>query len=148
MHETQDVRDYFLGSLALSLHGQKKENKIDFWTGTGSNGKSLTVDFLSQSLGDYFHSPSVLLLTQKRKSSSNPSPDVMKIKGRRILVFQEPEEDDSIQCGFMKSLFGNDIITGRYLHENEVSFPLRHPVSWLVICYHAICPGMKVHGED
>lgn len=122
MHATREVRNYFFGSMALGLHGHKKENKIDFWTGTGSNGKSLTVEFLSQSLGDYFYSPSVLLLTTKRKSSSNPSPDIMKIKGRRILVFQEPEEDDAICSGFMKSLFGNDIITGRYLHENEVSF--------------------------
>ena len=46
----------------------------------------------------------------------------MKIKGRRILVFQEPEHDDKICMGFTKSLFGNDMICGRNLHENECSF--------------------------
>jgi P4 family phage/plasmid primase-like protien len=122
MHDTREKSDYFLTTLSMSLHGSKKEQRIDFWTGTGSNGKSLTVDFLSKSLGDYFYSPSITILTVKRKSSSNPSPDIMKIKGRRVIVFQEPENDDQIYTGLMKSLFGNDMITGRYLHENEISF--------------------------
>lgn len=122
MHESKEKTNYFLTTLASGLHGVKQEQRIDFWTGTGSNGKSLTVDFLQKSLGDYFYSPSVTILTIKRKSSSNASPDMMKIKGRRILVFQEPEHDDHICTGLMKSLFGNDMICGRYLHENEVSF--------------------------
>ena len=46
----------------------------------------------------------------------------MKLKGKRILVFQEPEHDDQIQAGFLKMLFGNDMITGRSLYESEISF--------------------------
>lgn len=122
MHENESKTNYFLTTIAMGLHGTKNSQRIDFWTGTGSNGKSLTVDFLQKSLGDYFYSPSITILTIKRKSSSNASPDLMKIKGRRILVFQEPEHDDKICTGLMKSLFGNDMICGRNLHENECSF--------------------------
>lgn len=122
MHENEDKTNYFLTTIAMGLHGLKATQRIDFWTGTGSNGKSLTVDFLQKALGDYFYSPSITILTIKRKSSSNASPDLMKIKGRRILVFQEPEHDDKICTGLMKSLFGNDMICGRNLHENECSF--------------------------
>lgn len=122
MQDSKEKTDYFFTSMSLGLHGVKLDQRIDFWTGTGSNGKSLTVDFLQRSFGDYFYSPSITILTMKRKSSSNPSPDIMKIKGRRFIVFQEPEHDDQIYTGLMKSLFGNDMICGRYLHENEVSF--------------------------
>lgn len=134
MHENTDKTDYFLKTIAIALNGSKPQQRIDFWTGTGSNGKSLTVDFLQNSLGDYFYSPSITILTIKRKSSSNASPDLMKIKGRRILVFQEPEHDDKICTGLMKSLFGNDMICGRNLHENECSF--KPQASGFLACNH------------
>jgi len=75
MHENENKTNYFLTTIAMGLHGLKTNQRIDFWTGTGSNGKSLTVDFLQKALGDYFYSPSITILTIKRKSSSNASPD-------------------------------------------------------------------------
>ena len=122
MHKTPMHTDYLLSTLAAGLHGVKKNQRMDIWTGVGSNGKSLTVDLLQKSLGDYFFSPSIQLLTTKRRNSSSASPDVMNIKGRRIIVFQEPENDDQIYTGLMKTIFGNDNLTGRYLHQNEVTF--------------------------
>jgi P4 family phage/plasmid primase-like protien len=122
MHKSGDHTEYLLATLAAALHGKKKNQRMDIWTGVGSNGKSLTVELLQKTFGDYFYSPSIQLLTTKRRNSSNASPDIMKIKGKRILVFQEPENDDQIYTGLMKAIFGNDNITGRLLHQNESSF--------------------------
>ena len=122
MHETEEVTNFFLDSLALSLHGVNHQNFLHMWIGKGSNGKSLTCDFLNKALGDYSYAPSITMLTEKRKSSSCASPDVIKVKGRRCLIYQEPESTDQISVGFMKSLFGNDTIVARGLYQDEIRF--------------------------
>lgn len=122
MHEEVEITNFFLDSLALSLHGVNHQNFLHMWIGKGSNGKSLTCDFLSKALGDYSYAPSITMLTEKRKSSSCASPDVVKVKGRRCLIYQEPEGNDTISVGFMKSLFGNDTIVARGLYQDEIRF--------------------------
>jgi P4 family phage/plasmid primase-like protien len=100
----------------------KKEQKLDIWTGTGSNGKSVTIDFLSKSLGDYFDSPPITMLTRKRGGSANASPDIAKLKGKRVVCFLEPECDDTLQTSMMKQFFGNDWIEARGLFKDPIKF--------------------------
>lgn len=122
IHPGADIRNFFFYTLAASLHGYKREQKLDIWTGVGSNGKSITVDFISKALGDYFYSPSVTLLTRKRGGSSNATPDLIKLKGVRIGVLQEPEFDDILHTSLMKQLTGNDWIDARQLYREPVRF--------------------------
>ena len=122
IHPSDENRHFFFTTLAAGLHGTKKEQKLDIWTGTGSNGKSITVDFLSKALGDYFDSPPITMLTRKRGGSASASPDLAKLKGKRITSFLEPEYNDTLHTSIMKQFFGNDWIEARGLFKDPIKF--------------------------
>ena len=118
----EDVRTYVLKFLGTCLQGHVPDEKFYIWTGVGSNGKSLTIKLLLDSLGDYGTIISVSLLTRKRAASNTASPELAKLKGKRFCVFQEPENDDVIQVGLMKELTGNDKIQARALYGSPIEF--------------------------
>ena len=122
IHPNKEILTFFFNTLALGLCGYKREQKLDIWTGVGSNGKSITVDFISASLGEYFYSPSITMFTRKRGSSSNATPDLIKLKGVRIAVMQEPEFNDTLHTSMMKQLTGGDWIEGRQLYSEPIKF--------------------------
>lgn len=122
IHPKPENMVFFLIVLAAGLHGTKKEQKLDIWTGTGSNGKSIMIDFLAKALGDFYECPSITMLTRRRQSSSNASPDLAKLKGRRIVSFLEPEYDDTLHTSIIKQFFGNDWIEARALYRDPIKF--------------------------
>ena len=122
IHNNTKMFEFNFFTLASALHGYKREQIFNCWTGTGSNGKTLSVDFISKALGDYFHAPSITLLSRKRQTSSNASPDLYKLKGIRIAVLQEPEHDDQLNTSILKQLTGNDEISCRQLFKEMTQF--------------------------
>ena len=118
----QHTREYVLKFLGTCLQGHVPDEKFYIWTGSGGNGKSLTIKLLLDSLGDYGTIIPVSLLTRKRAASNVASPELAKLKGKRFCVFQEPENDDVIQVGLMKELTGNDKIQARALYGAPVEF--------------------------
>lgn len=121
----KDVREYLLKVLGKSLVGIPEE-KFYIWTGlSGANGKSTLVNLLEQTLGDYITSVDVSLLTNKRASSSNASPDIIRLKGKRMFTFQEPEHDDKLRTGILKQFTGGDTIIARELFKAPITFKLQ-----------------------
>jgi P4 family phage/plasmid primase-like protien len=112
----EEMRKYILCYCASLLEGGNKDQKFMIWTGTGANAKGTLIELLDNTLGDYFGTLPVTLLTQKRKGSSNATPELADKHGTRILILQEPEEDDKINIGFMKELTGQDKIMARPLY--------------------------------
>lgn len=119
------VREYLLKVLGKALVGIPDE-RFYIWTGvSGANGKSTLVNFLEHTLGDYTTSVDVSLLTNKRTGSSNASPDVIRLRGKRIFTFQEPEHDDKLRTGILKQFTGGDTIIARELFKAPVTFKLQ-----------------------
>lgn len=119
------VREYLLKVLGKSLIGLPDE-KFYVWSGiTGANGKSTLVNFLEETLGEYITSVDVSLLTNKRGMSGNASPDVVRLRGRRLLTFQEPEHDDKLRTGILKQYTGGDTIIARELFKAPITFKLQ-----------------------
>ncbi len=119
------VREYLLKVLGKALVGVPDE-RFYIWTGiSGANGKSTLVNFLESTLGDYIASVDVSLLTNKRASSSNASPDIIRLRGKRLLTFQEPEHDDKLRTGILKQFTGGDTIIARELFKSPISFKLQ-----------------------
>uniref|UniRef100_A0A6C0H6Y1 SF3 helicase domain-containing protein n=1 Tax=viral metagenome TaxID=1070528 RepID=A0A6C0H6Y1_9ZZZZ len=121
----KQVREYLLKVLGKSLVGIPDE-KFYIWTGlSGANGKSTLVNFLEHTLGDYTTSVDVSLLTNRRANASNASPDIIRLRGRRIFTFQEPEHDDKLRTGILKQYTGGDTIVARELFKAPVTFKLQ-----------------------
>lgn len=119
------VREYMLKVLGKALKGIPDE-KFYIWTGlSGANGKSTLVNFLEQTLGDYTTSVDVSLLTNKRGNSSNASPDIVRLRGKRLFTFQEPEHDDKLRTGILKQYTGGDTIIARELFKAPIQFKLQ-----------------------
>ncbi len=122
---SRKMLEYTLKVLGKSLVGLPEE-RFYIWTGlSGANGKSTLVNFLENTLGDYIASVDVSLLTNKRAGSSNASPDVVRLRGKRIFTFQEPEHDDKLRTGILKQYTGGDTIIARELFKAPISFKLQ-----------------------
>ena len=112
------VRKYFVQALCTCLSGHNREEKLYIPTGGGSNGKSLTFEIVNNALGEYYISCPVTIMTRKRGSSAQASPELARIKGKRIGVLQEPDNSETMNVGLMKELTGNDAFMARGLFED------------------------------
>lgn len=116
------VREYTLKVLGRGLIGIPDE-KFYMWTGlSGQNGKSTLTKLLENVYGQYAISCDTALLTNKRAGSSNASPDLMEMRGKRAVFFQEPENTDTLKTGLLKQLSGGDTVKARELFKSLVSF--------------------------
>ena len=121
------VRDYFLTRISTCVSGENREEKFYFCTGSGSNGKSLTFQLVSEALGDYYQSCPITIITRKRNASNAASPELARMKGARCGVYQEPGTDEQINVGIFKELSGNDkfMVRGLYSEPIEVRSQLK-----------------------
>jgi P4 family phage/plasmid primase-like protien len=114
------VRRYLLTRLSTCLSGENREEIFIFCTGSGSNGKSLTFQLVSEALGDYYISCPITIITRKRNSSNAASPELARMKGVRCGVYQEPGTDEEINVGIFKELSGNDRFMVRGLYSEPI----------------------------
>ena len=120
----REVREYLLVVLAKTLIGIPEEKFYIFTGLSGSNGKSTLMNFLEYTLGDYMTSVDSSLLTNKRGLSSSASPDIIRMRGKRLFSFAEPENVD-LQTGTLKQFSGGDTIVARELYKAPVTFKLQ-----------------------
>jgi P4 family phage/plasmid primase-like protien len=126
---------YMWDHLASVLIGIKKEHAFNIYRGSGSNGKSILTDLMSQCLGEYKGTVPITLVTDKRSSIGGATPEVMQLKGVRYAVMQEPSKDAIINEGIMKELTGGDPLLGRALYcDSEIFIPQFS----LVVCTNAL----------
>ena len=118
----ENVRDFFLERLSTCVSGENREEKFYFCTGSGSNGKSLTFQLVSDALGDYYVSCPITIITRKRNASNQASPELARLKGPRAGVFQEPGFEEEINTGIFKELTGNDkfMVRGLYREPKDI----------------------------
>ena len=141
------ILDYMMRFFGSCLSGCVFEELIHFFTGlsskqTGSNGKSTFISLLLLTFGDYASSGHASIITGKRESSSNANSALMSLKGKRLVTFQEIDNENSINMSVIKGLTGNDQVTGRQLYKVQETFT---PQWKLVVCANKLPP---VSSED
>ena len=117
-----NVEQYMWEHLASILNGTNKNQTFNVYLGSGRNGKSKLVTLMSMVLGDYKGSVPLTVITQKRSSIGNVSPEIALLKGLRYGVMQEPSKKTKLNEGPFKELVGEDPIQGRCLFQDTVTF--------------------------
>ena len=139
----KDTRIHTLKFLGYVLSGTCELQQMCIFLGPqGSNGKSLLINLISQTLGDYAGTANITLLTQPRKDSSKPDPSLMSIIKNRFVSLNEATKDDKFNSGILKELTGADKVTGRGLFGQQETFTI-----FSKLC--VLCNNLpKVDGND
>ena len=126
-----DLNRYMWDHLSSCLIGTNKNQTFNVYHGSGSNGKSLLADLMSATLGDYKGTVPITLVTDVRGKIGGTSDEVLKLKGVRYAVMQEPSKGVKLNEGIMKELTGGDPIQARGLYSESEIF---EPQFKLVVC--------------
>ena len=126
-----DLNRYMRDHLASCLIGANKNQTFNVYHGSGSNGKSIIADLMSVTLGEYKGTVPITLVTDVRGKIGGTSDEVLKLKGVRYAVMQEPSKGVKLNEGIMKELTGGDPIQARGLYSESEIF---EPQFNLVVC--------------
>jgi P4 family phage/plasmid primase-like protien len=126
-----DLNKYMWQHLASCLIGVNKNQTFNVYHGSGSNGKSILADLMSATLGEYKGTVPITLVTESRNRIGGTSDEVLKLKGIRYAVMQEPSKGVKLNEGIMKELTGGDPIQARGLYSESEVF---EPQFTLVVC--------------
>ena len=127
---SEPVKEFLLHTLAYSLHGDKGLEWFISWIGEkGANGKGTTTSLVNGSFGGYMLNSDPSLFTTKNNDSSKPRPEWMRLKGKRIDILQEADEDQKLQPSAMKPITGRDKLAHRGLYGDTTEFkPQLQPI--------------------
>ena len=134
--------DYMWSHLASVFIGTNMNQTFNIYKGSGSNGKSILTDLMTQTLGDYKGMVPLSLITEKRGNIGGTSSEVMQLKGIRYAVMQEPSKDMRINEGVMKEIVGGDPLQGRALYQESETFD---PQFKLAVCTNVL---FDIHSND
>jgi len=118
----QELIDAFQVMSGYTLLPVNPEQVFNILFGTGRNGKSVTMNVLSNIMGDYSVTVAPQTLMVQRSSSGGPRSDVVRLEGARLITASEGDAGDVLSEELIKRITGGDIITARPLYQNEREF--------------------------
>lgn len=97
--------------------------------GGGMNGKGLWTNVCLALFGSYATMPGIETFTRPPPTSQTPAPNILALKGKRLLLVTETEERFQLQAAWMKTLRDQSSeIEARTLYKDPVKFS----PSWLI----------------
>ncbi|QLI60713.1 putative helicase [Scale drop disease virus] len=139
----RDIREYFVRQTSKVFVGGNCDKVCLFWTGNGNNGKTVTQTLYERMLGKYAVKMSTTVITGKKPCSAVANPELARLaNGVRWVVIEEPNNDEMINPGTLKSLTGNDTFFARDLYCSGKETAEITPMFKM----HCICntlPGMR-----
>ena len=137
------VRRYFMDQSSDIFVGGNFQKVVLFWLGSGDNSKSITQSIFEQMLGDLAVKFSTTLITGKKGNIGAAGPELARAgQGVRWAVLEEPDGDEQINVGIMKSLSGNDSYWARDLFEKGKQTKETKPLFKLIFIANKL-PKMK-----
>lgn len=116
-----NIRRFFVLTTCSLLRGGNRHKLFLFWTGVSNNGKSVLADLIKKSFGSYYYAPPTTLITGKQGQSSNATPDLVPLKGARVIVMSETSKADAFNEGMMKKLSSGDDLSARALYQGQIT---------------------------
>jgi P4 family phage/plasmid primase-like protien len=114
----EDLLHFFIRSCSTFLEGENSKKVFYVWWGSGNNCKTGMATLVQAALGNYCATAPVSLITSKRGSSSEATPEMCHIEGKLVVFLQEPNPKEKIKTGRIKELTGNDKVFVRNLYQS------------------------------
>ncbi|NCC25579.1 MAG: DNA primase [Deltaproteobacteria bacterium] len=122
-------------AMGYGLTGHTHEQVFLLLSGEGRNGKGIFVETALSIMGQYAGPiQAEMLLDQGRgaRNPAGPSPDIMSLRGRRLVVASESDEARRFSSSKLKWITGQDSLVGRNPNEKfQVTFL---PTHLLILC--------------
>jgi putative DNA primase/helicase len=128
MGNDEEMVDYLQRALGYTLTGDVGEQCLFFMIGTGRNGKSTFIETLITLMSEY----TVKLPTESlmaRAGTGIPN-EIARMKGMRLVVARETDENQRLAEATVKDLTGGDTITARFLNQEWFDFKPSHKL-WM-----------------
>lgn len=128
MDNDDEMVDFIQRALGYTLTGDVGEQCLFFMIGTGRNGKSTFVETLITLMSEY----TVKLPTESlmaRAGTGIPN-EIARMKGMRLVVARETDENQRLAEATVKDLTGGDTITARFLNQEWFDFKPSHKL-WM-----------------
>lgn len=116
-----DLRRYFIDFMTSCLEGGNKRKNFVIFTGSGNNGKSVTVKVCQRMLGKYCRKMfKEALLVRNIGSPSAPTPDMEDLVGARLAIADEIGEGEILDMAVIKRFTGNDVFASRGMWKSKI----------------------------
>ncbi len=124
MQGNQDMIDYLQRLVGYFLTASTQEQEIYYFYGTGANGKSTFLDLVKTLLGSYGVKLSSDSFMKKRSGTLNlgAQASLAMLAGARLAITDETGENATFDAQMLKSISGDDEVTGRFLRSNPITF--------------------------
>lgn len=146
MEQTQPdsgARAFLQRFVGYLLCGLTVEQSVLLCWGIGSNGKSTFVDTISHILGTYATSlPFASLTYDDRRRGGEPTPDLVRLPGRRLVRASEPETGVRFSESMIKAMTSSEPIPARHMRQGFFDF---YPQFTVILSFN---PKPEVRGVD
>lgn len=129
MGGNEEMVRYIQRLVGYAMSGTAGEGVFPVLWGKGRNGKGTMLEVLGKVLGDFATSVSSSLLMAQTysRNSAAPSPDLMKLQGKRLVWANETGEGQKLSTAVVKWLVGGDSIVARPPYgREEITFRPTH----------------------
>lgn len=111
---------WVLEKFAHALNGTPAAAQFFILSGAGANGKSTLMNLVTLGFGMYAVEVPVTLFTHARPPANCPTPELMMLKGKRIVKSSEANAKDTLNLGTIKWLTGGEMISARDLFDKRL----------------------------
>lgn len=118
-----DLQNYLHRIAGMFAIGKVFSENLIIAYGGGRNGKSSFFNAIGTVLGDYYGSikPEVLTVNYQRRGA-----DIANLKGKRMIIASELDEDTSLSTSVLKQLTSTDRLNGEIKYKDPESFIPTH----------------------
>jgi putative DNA primase/helicase len=119
------LQSYIQRVVGYTLTGSVREEVMCVLYGTGNNGKSTFRETIHSLLGNYALAADAGLLIE-RKTPGGATPELARLRGRRLVSINETSENDHLNEARVKFITSQDKITARNLYQGFFDFDPSH----------------------
>jgi len=121
---------YVQRALGYSMTGLITEQCFFMCVGNGANGKSTLFDIMTYILNEYSDHISMDVILDKSNRGHLPTPELAKIKGKRLVFISESKDEAKLNEALIKKHTGGEKVTARFLYANTETFEVTYKL-WI-----------------